>query len=64
LTDSYTDQETNLEGDTVTSTASYLLEVMVQRVNQEPSQVVGFVVEIPDRELDDPPDEEKQELPH
>ena len=44
------------EGDTVASTASYMLEVEVTRMGQRAPQVDGYLVEIPVRELDDPPD--------
>jgi len=46
----------SLEGDTVASTASYMSEVEVTRMGQRAPQVDGYLVEIPVRELDDPPD--------
>mmetsp|Transcript_21403 Transcript_21403/g.30644 ORF Transcript_21403/g.30644 Transcript_21403/m.30644 type:complete len:197 (-) Transcript_21403:267-857(-) len=46
----------DFEGDTAASTASYMSEVEVIRMGQGVPQVEGFLVEIPVRELDDPPD--------
>ena len=49
------------EGNTVASMASYLSEVEVQMVGQSIPQVDGYLVEIPVRELVDPPDWEVEE---
>ena len=51
------------EGDTVASTASYLTAIEVVRMANREPQTEGFVVEIPMRELDDPPDAREYGLP-
>ena len=54
----------DFEGNTVASTASYMTEVAVVMMGSEEPRVIGFVVEIPLRELDDTPDVEGEGLPH
>mmetsp|Transcript_14002 Transcript_14002/g.20040 ORF Transcript_14002/g.20040 Transcript_14002/m.20040 type:complete len:81 (+) Transcript_14002:300-542(+) len=45
------------EGNTVASTASYMSEVEVTLLRHGIPQVEEFLLEIPVRELDDPPDD-------
>ena len=50
------------EGDTIT--ASYMSDIVVTHISYGSLQVAGFLAEIPNQELDDPPDEGKIRLPH
>ena len=47
----------DFEGDTIASTGSEMPELVVRQIDQRPPQITDFVVEIPEREFDDPPDQ-------